>query len=107
MQRSLPIFVRGLTILSLTVMAPMLPAQSGMIWRVSLTDSGQQANGSSGAAGPSLSRNGRFVAFESNATNLVPGDKNNDFDIYVRDRELGRTYQASVSSDGQQFNGFS
>jgi WD40-like Beta Propeller Repeat len=54
---------------------------------------------------PSVSRNGRFVAYWSNATNLVPDDTNGFTDIFVWDRATGTTVRASVSSDEQQSDG--
>jgi WD40-like Beta Propeller Repeat len=53
---------------------------------------------------PVLSSDGRFVAFYSNATNLVPGDSNGAADVFVYDRLLGRMSLASVSSTGEQGN---
>ena len=50
--------------------------------RVSLTNAGAEGNSSSGY--PFLSANGRFVAFQSEATNLVGNDTNATTDIYVR-----------------------
>ncbi|MGH3056206.1 MAG: TolB family protein, partial [Gaiellaceae bacterium] len=66
---------------------------------------GIEPNGSSFA--PSISANGRFVAFTSAATNLVPAvpDKNGHLDIFVCDRETGAIDIASISSDGSQGNG--
>src|SRR5207253_948125 len=52
----------------------------------------------------SISANGRFVAFESVATNLVPGDTNGDEDAFVRDRQTGTTERVSVDSSGGQGN---
>jgi Ca2+-binding RTX toxin-like protein len=51
--------------------------------RVSVDSAGNQANHSS--VNPSISDDGRFVAFESNASNIVPGDTNNTRDIFVVD----------------------
>src|SRR3954447_18996907 len=51
---------------------------------------------------PSLSMGGRYVAFGSEATNLVPGDTNGVPDIFVRDRQKGTTERVSVSSIGAQ-----
>ena len=51
-----------------------------------------------------ISADGRFVAFESRAGNLVPGDTN-DTDIFLHDFATGRTVMASVSSEGAQKNG--
>jgi len=53
---------------------------------------------------PGVSDDGRFVVFESLATNLVPGDTNGTFDIFVRDRQTGTTERVSVASDGSEGN---
>ncbi len=53
---------------------------------------------------PAISADGRFVAFESRATNLVDGDTNNHPDIFVHDRLTGTTELASVDSAGGQAN---
>jgi hypothetical protein len=56
---------------------------------------------------PTVSRDGRFVTYYSDATNLVSGDTNDRSDIFVRDRILGTTERVSVSSDEQQADGSS
>jgi Tol biopolymer transport system component len=56
---------------------------------------------------PSISASGRFVAFESTASNLVPGDGNGTSDVFVRDRKRGKTRRASLSSAGAEGNGSS
>ncbi len=71
--------------------------------RVSVSDAGAEGNGDSDSI--SLSADGRFVAFRSEASNLVAGDTNGCADIFVRDRLLGLTQRASLSSSGQQGNG--
>lgn len=76
---------------------------TGAIERVSVSTAGAQANGISGA--PSLSADGRCVAFASAATNLVPGDTNTQRDIFLRDRLLGTTERISVDSNGAQMTG--
>jgi Tol biopolymer transport system component len=53
--------------------------------------------------GPSISANGRYVAFFSDATNLVPHDTNGVGDIFVRDLRTGRAERVSVLSSGGQF----
>jgi Tol biopolymer transport system component len=53
---------------------------------------------------PSISDNGRFVAFESPASDLVEGDRNGHVDVFLRDRQRGRTTLLSVSSEGTQGN---
>jgi Tol biopolymer transport system component len=54
---------------------------------------------------PSISDNGRYVAFASGATNLVPGDTNNLLDIFVRDVVAGTTTRVSVAGNGAQSDG--
>lgn len=56
---------------------------------------------------PSISENGRYVAFTSFATNLVPGDTNGKEDIFVRDLVAGTTSIVSVSRSGGPANGLS
>ncbi len=80
--------------------------------RVSVANDGSQADAPSGgpaAGGASLSTDGRFVAFGSRATNLVSGDTNGTFDIFVRDTCLGvssgctpSTVRVSVALDGTE-----
>src|SRR4028118_2038094 len=72
---------------------------------VSVDSAGNQANDSSDRA--SISADGRFVAFISSASNLVPGDTNNRNDIFVRDRLTNTTTRVSVDSAGKQQNGSS
>ena len=50
----------------------------------------------------SISADGRFVAFESAASNLVDGDSNNDRDIFIHDRATGTAERVNVSSSGEQ-----
>ena len=73
---------------------------TGVTSRVSVTSGGGQANGSSYY--PSLSGNGRYVSFASEATNLVPGDTNGAFDVFVHDRVTVQTERVSTRSGGQQ-----
>ena len=53
---------------------------------------------------PSLSADGRYVAFASSASNLVTGDTNGTSDVFVRDRQTGTTTRVSVDSSGTQGN---
>jgi Tol biopolymer transport system component len=79
--------------------------RTGKTRRVSVSSSGAQAHGSSG--NPAISANGRFVTFESLATNLVRGDTNHSWDVFVHDRRTGKTRRVSVSSSGAQAHGSS
>ncbi len=63
---------------------------------------GNAANWAS--ANPAVSNDGRYVAFESLATNLVPRDTNGDSDVFVRDHLTGTVERVSVSSGGVQAN---
>lgn len=77
--------------------------ETGQTSRVSVDSQGNQSNGSSKA--PSISADGRYVTFESHASNLVEGDANgNESDIFVHDRETGRTSLVSIDSQGLQGN---
>ena len=69
--------------------------------------SSNEALGNFGSYEPSISLDGRFVAFSSNSNNLVSDDNNNSSDIFVRDRYLGETYRSSISSQGIEGNGTS
>ncbi|NTU75018.1 MAG: hypothetical protein HGA86_02735, partial [Anaerolineaceae bacterium] len=71
--------------------------------RVSVDSIGAQANNNSSSA--SISAEGRYVAFWSDASNLVGGDTNGLRDVIVRDRVTGANELASVASDGDQGNG--
>jgi hypothetical protein len=70
--------------------------------RVSLSSAGVQANSVSTV--PSLSSDGQTLAFVSFASNLVAGDTNGEFDVFVRDLRTGVTERVSVSSSGGQGN---
>ena len=73
--------------------------ETGATERVSVGPAGAQGDRASVA--PALSADGRFVAFASEATDLVPGDTNQRPDVFVRDRRLGATIRVSVGSGGQ------
>jgi Tol biopolymer transport system component len=73
---------------------------TGAISRISVSSREQAAKGESGAA--AISDGGRYVAFESTAANLVPGDTNDKQDIFVRDRRRGETQRATLSSSERQ-----
>lgn len=72
----------------------------------SVSSSGQWGSGDTVFHSPTsqISADGRLIAFESRAPNLVPGDSN-DTDIFVHDFQTGRTVMASVSSEGVPKNG--
>lgn len=77
--------------------------KTGATTRASVASDGSEANGTSAEA--ALSDNGRYVAFVSDATNLVAGDGNGQNDIFVHDLKRGRIERANVASDGSEANG--
>jgi Tol biopolymer transport system component len=68
-----------------------------------VSSSGGQANGPS--VDPSVSADGRSVAFSSDATNLVNDDSNETTDMFVRDLQTPVTTRVSVTSSGTQASG--
>ena len=98
-----------ISVLAIGILAT--PAVGGTTQRVSEATDGTQGDGGSFAWRFALSRVGRFVAFESDATNLVADDTNGVADVFVRDRNADRigaydepggveTIRVSVSTDG-------
>lgn len=77
----------------------------GITERVSVSSAGGQANGDS--SWPDISNDGRYVVFNSMASNLVAGDSNGDSDIFLHDRLTHTTELISLSSTGEQGDGFS
>ncbi|MGH9460221.1 MAG: TolB family protein, partial [Vicinamibacteria bacterium] len=89
------------------------PVTATAMRRVSVDSSGNEGVGPQGSASPTISANGRFVAFQSRHTNLVPGDTNNTWDVFVHDRDVDAdgvfdepggisTTRVSVSSAGTE-----
>ena len=98
----------GLVLLAAGVGAALLSwsaagADSVPTTRVSVATGGAQANGHSFV--PAISGDGRFVAFNSDATNLVSGDTNRARDVFVHDRQTSETTRASVGPEGVEANG--
>ncbi|MBU0511336.1 MAG: calcium-binding protein [Chloroflexi bacterium] len=97
-----------LTTLSLThtqgAYTPESPT-TGTTTLVSVASDGIQGNDDSEY--PAISADGRYVAFHSTASNLVPDDTNGTYDIFVRDRQTATTTRVSVASDRTQGNGIS
>ena len=77
--------------------------ETGVTTCVSLNANGVPGNSSS--YWPSISADGRYIAFHSFASDLVAGDTNGTFDVFLHDRELGTTTRVSLSHVGQQANG--
>jgi hypothetical protein len=86
---------------ALGLAAAAAPAQ--VTTRESVDSSGNQADKQSFVTG--ISHDGRYIAFYSDATNLVVGDTNNFTDCFVRDRVAGTTIRVSVRSTGAQGTG--
>lgn len=75
---------------------------AGTTSRVSVGTGGYQADRQSHMG--SMSGNGRYIVFYSEARNLVPGSTDSDYDIYLHDRLLQTTKLVSVPSNGQHPN---
>jgi hypothetical protein len=75
---------------------------TGVTERVNVRSGGGQANAQSFL--PSLSADGQVVAFESVASNLVNGDTNGTYDVFVHERSTARTFRVSVDSSGNEGN---
>lgn len=97
--------LRLVALLLVALLGPMASASARSTVRVSDGPNGQDASANS--SWPSVSANGRFIAFSSWASNLVPNDTNDASDIFVRDLKTGVTTLLSVASDGGQANGSS
>jgi Tol biopolymer transport system component len=72
---------------------------------VSASRTGKSANGDS--FNPVVSADGRFVAYQSTASNLVYNDNNGQIDVFVRDVQNGKTYLVSRTTTGASGNGAS
>jgi Tol biopolymer transport system component len=90
-----------LVVLAVMVVALTLAGAGGGS-RLRVSAAVAPANGGSGI--PAISADGRFVAFSSEASNLVPADMNGVRDMFVRDRNAGTTERVSVSSAGAEAN---
>jgi len=78
---------------------------AGTTTLVSVSTGGGSGDGQS--SGASISGNGRYVVFQSDATNLVAGDTNGATDIFVRDLQTNTTTRVSTATDGAQSNDLS
>jgi len=77
--------------------------KTGSTVRASVDSNGKQADRQS--SWPSISADGRYVAFQSDASNLVAGDTDNATDVFVHDLRTGSTTRVSVDSKGNQESG--
>lgn len=95
-----------LAVVHLAAPAPAdVPAGTERVSVSSSEDQGDDASGTGFGRKLAISADGRFVAFTSFATNLVPGDTNGEKDVFLRDRLTGETVRASVGHQGQQSDG--
>ena len=90
-------------LLGVGLMLPTL-AWSQSTTNVDVNSQGEGANHKS-SFHPAFSADGRYVVFESGATNLVPGDANDRFDVFVHDRQTKVTTRVSVNPEGGDPNG--
>src|SRR5215207_6210961 len=100
------VFALCLLALGAALAAPS--AQAATTSLVSLSSTGGQMHNPFGGwpfLDPTVSADGRFVAFGTAANDLVPGDTNPIEDVFVRDRRTGATTRESVSSEGLQASG--
>jgi Tol biopolymer transport system component len=88
---------------SAAVTAGPAHADVGTTTRVSVSSDGAQGN--EGSYDKGISADGRYIAFHSAASNLVPGDTNDRDDVFVRDVQAGTTTRVSVAGDGAQADG--
>jgi hypothetical protein len=79
--------------------------QTGAIWCASTDAQGVAGNGASSS--PDITADGRYVAFQSDAPNLVPGDTNGTTDVFVKDIQTGVIWRASTDEMGTGGDGAS
>ena len=93
---------RSCTLTCVVALTSTFAAGAGAVERLSVATGGAQGNSQSRYA--AISGNGRYVVFNSDATNLVAGDTNGAPDVFLRDRVLGTTTRISNKSNGSQSN---
>ena len=76
--------------------------QTGVLTRVSTSAGGGQAGAASGYTSLAISASGRYVAFDSGAADLVPGDENGKRDVFIKDTQTGAIALVSASAAGGQ-----
>jgi Tol biopolymer transport system component len=105
-KRSLSVSIALVAVTVSAIVLVVVPAMGlGAITteRISVSTAGAQSFGDSDS--PSISADGRFVAFASIASELVDGDTNGLSDVFVRDRLLGTTERVSLTTEGTQVMG--
>ena len=93
----------GVALLALVIAVPATSAATAKTKLASIRSNGTMSNGDS--EDPSLSDDGRYVAFESEATRLVHNDTNGEEDVFVHDRKTGKTTRVSIRSNGTEASG--
>ncbi len=79
--------------------------RDGTTRRVSVASDGTQLQGGGTSSDPTISGDGRYVAFKSDARDLVPGDTNGVADVFVHDLQTRATTRVSIGPTGDQANG--
>lgn len=78
---------------------------AGTTQRIDLAPDGGPGNGGAGGERPTISEDGRWVAFASSASNLLGAPVNGSVRIYLRDRVQGNTSLVSVGPGGSDLSG--
>jgi len=78
---------------------------SGKVVRISLANGGLEADGDSSAA--TISNDGRFVSFMSDADNLIEQDLNGKSDVFLKDRKTGQLTRVSANAQAWESDGVS
>jgi hypothetical protein len=81
--------------------------QTATVSRVNLTSAGAESPSGCSAGYASISLDGRYVAMSCSSNDLVAGDTNGAYDVFLRDRTLGTTARVSLSEAGTELTGFS
>ncbi|MEW6268813.1 MAG: hypothetical protein AB1689_05895, partial [Thermodesulfobacteriota bacterium] len=89
-----------LATLAASLAGPAAAQTRGKVTRESVDSLG--AGAALGGSRPSLSADGRFIAFDSASDDLVPNDTNQDTDVFVRDRETGVVQRVSLAWNGME-----
>ena len=95
----------GMVVCGLATLAMSNAAWAASTDRASVSSAGVEGNAYTDSA--AISSDGRYVAFSSGATNLVPNDNNGVDDIFLRDRLLGTTVRINVGAGGVEANAWS
>jgi Tol biopolymer transport system component len=94
-----PFSIKSAVLLSLSLGLTSLCLNAASLKQVSVDSQGNVGDGSSN--NPSISANGRFIVYHSEAGNLVANDTNNASDIFYHDKKTGATYRITLGSQGE------